>query len=241
MASCLATVLMRCSTGAVRKPTSFTPSARRRVSLKTRKTSNARRSLACCGRNSSITSMCKPGSTAIRPAHRLRTAANGAGITSGISQREEGRRGLLSLVNRTHLVPVLRYLLDESEFLSPYGIRAISRFHKDHLVSHQFSADRSTSEISSLLWRRINGRAADRFQAPGVALGGRRRDFAPADAHFPAFRRWKAPRLRRTQKTSERSLLVRPHLLLRVLPWRQRGGDRGKPSDRMDGTRGQAY
>src|SRR6516162_8856131 len=35
-----------------------------------------------------------------------------------ISQREEGRRGLLSLVNRTHLVPVLRYLLDESEFLS---------------------------------------------------------------------------------------------------------------------------
>ena len=35
-------------------------------------------------------------------------------------------------MNRTHLVPVLRYLLDESEFLSPYGIRAISRFHKDH-------------------------------------------------------------------------------------------------------------
>jgi hypothetical protein len=27
---------------------------------------------------------------------------------------------------------MLRYLLDESEFLSPYGIRALSRFHRDH-------------------------------------------------------------------------------------------------------------
>ena len=49
-----------------------------------------------------------------------------------VAQREEGRRGLLSLVNRSRLERVLRYLLDESEFLSPYGIRGISRFHKDH-------------------------------------------------------------------------------------------------------------
>ena len=27
---------------------------------------------------------------------------------------------------------VLRYLLDEDEFLSPYGIRSLSRYHKDH-------------------------------------------------------------------------------------------------------------
>ena len=27
---------------------------------------------------------------------------------------------------------VLRYVLDETEFLSPYGIRALSRFHQDH-------------------------------------------------------------------------------------------------------------
>ena len=49
-----------------------------------------------------------------------------------ISQTEKGRRGLLSLVNRGQLERVLRYLLDESEFLSPYGVRAISRFHKDN-------------------------------------------------------------------------------------------------------------
>ncbi len=43
-----------------------------------------------------------------------------------------GVRRLLSLVNRERLTSVTRYLLDESEFLSPHGIRAISRFHKDH-------------------------------------------------------------------------------------------------------------
>jgi len=49
-----------------------------------------------------------------------------------VIQREEGRRVLLSLVNRSRLERVLQYLLDESEFLSPYGIRGTSRFHKDH-------------------------------------------------------------------------------------------------------------
>src|SRR5258708_4560358 len=43
----------------------------------------------------------------------------------------KGTRRLLSLVNRDQLGSVARYLFDESEFLSPYGIRAISRFHKD--------------------------------------------------------------------------------------------------------------
>src|SRR6266478_1101186 len=48
------------------------------------------------------------------------------------SETEKGLRGLLSLVNRGQLERVLRYLLDESEFLSPHGIRGISRFHKDN-------------------------------------------------------------------------------------------------------------
>jgi hypothetical protein len=45
---------------------------------------------------------------------------------------ETGFRRFLSLVNRKRLKKVLRYMLDENEFLSPYGIRAISRIHKDH-------------------------------------------------------------------------------------------------------------
>jgi len=43
-----------------------------------------------------------------------------------------GPRRLLSLVTRERLLRVLRYMLDEKEFLSPHGIRSLSRFHLDH-------------------------------------------------------------------------------------------------------------
>jgi Mannosylglycerate hydrolase MGH1-like glycoside hydrolase domain len=42
-----------------------------------------------------------------------------------------GRR-LLSPLTRTKLERVLSYLLDENEFLSPYGIRSLSRHHLEH-------------------------------------------------------------------------------------------------------------
>lgn len=46
---------------------------------------------------------------------------------------EDGRvLRFLSLVNRDRLRQVLRYMLDEQEFLSPYGIRALSRIHHEH-------------------------------------------------------------------------------------------------------------
>ena len=34
-------------------------------------------------------------------------------------------------------------MLDENEFLSPYGIRAISRFHKDHPYVLQVNGTRA--------------------------------------------------------------------------------------------------
>jgi hypothetical protein len=43
-----------------------------------------------------------------------------------------GERRLLSIVNKEKIESVLRFMLDENEFLSQYGIRAISRYHKDH-------------------------------------------------------------------------------------------------------------
>ena len=47
-------------------------------------------------------------------------------------------RRLLALVNRQRLRPVLRYLLDEEEFLSPYGVRALSRHHLEHPYTLEF-------------------------------------------------------------------------------------------------------
>jgi hypothetical protein len=43
-----------------------------------------------------------------------------------------GVRRFLSLVNRDRLRRVLGYLLDENEFLSPHGIRSLSRHHRNH-------------------------------------------------------------------------------------------------------------
>jgi hypothetical protein len=41
-----------------------------------------------------------------------------------------GERRLMAIVFQARLRSVLKYMLDENEFLSPYGIRAISRYHK---------------------------------------------------------------------------------------------------------------
>jgi hypothetical protein len=43
-----------------------------------------------------------------------------------------GVRRLLSLANRKQLKRILSRMLDETEFLSPYGVRSLSRYHLDH-------------------------------------------------------------------------------------------------------------
>jgi len=50
-----------------------------------------------------------------------------------------GTRLLLSLVSKKQLSRVLSRMLDESEFFSPYGIRALSRYHKDHPYELHFN------------------------------------------------------------------------------------------------------
>jgi hypothetical protein len=45
-------------------------------------------------------------------------------------QSAHGVRRLLSIVDSGQLVSILRYMLDESEFLSPHGIRALSAYHR---------------------------------------------------------------------------------------------------------------
>jgi hypothetical protein len=51
---------------------------------------------------------------------------------ASMRSRGQGERLLMSIVDGEQLRSVLRVMLDESEFLSPYGIRALSRVHKDH-------------------------------------------------------------------------------------------------------------
>jgi hypothetical protein len=45
------------------------------------------------------------------------------------------KRRLLSILTEDRLVSILKYMLDENEFLSEYGIRSLSKYHKDHPYS----------------------------------------------------------------------------------------------------------
>jgi len=66
---------------------------------------------------------------------------NRSDLTQCISYMEKGRAGeaggsrghrLLALPSKERLRRVLQYMLDEKEFLSPFGIRSLSAVHKDH-------------------------------------------------------------------------------------------------------------
>jgi hypothetical protein len=46
-------------------------------------------------------------------------------------ERDGHPRRLLAIPTRERLVRVLRYLLDETEFLSPHGVRSVSRVHRE--------------------------------------------------------------------------------------------------------------
>jgi hypothetical protein len=43
-----------------------------------------------------------------------------------------GERRLLSIADQDQLRSILKHMLDEREFLSPYGIRALSQFHREN-------------------------------------------------------------------------------------------------------------
>ncbi len=60
------------------------------------------------------------------PAVRDSIHATGPGNFGG------NERGILALVREDRLRRILTRMLDENEFLSPYGIRAISRYHLEH-------------------------------------------------------------------------------------------------------------
>ena len=69
-------------------------------------------------------------------------------LTAGVASMSEqgvGRRRLFSVVDPEKLRRVLARMLDESEFLSPYGIRALSRRHLDE--PYRLQIDGRTLEV----------------------------------------------------------------------------------------------
>ena len=69
---------------------------------------------------------------------------------------EHGHR-LLAIPSRERLERVLRYMLDESEFLSPYGIRSVSRVHRErpyvfHVGGQEFRVEYDPAEGTSGLF-----------------------------------------------------------------------------------------
>lgn len=52
-----------------------------------------------------------------------------------------GKRQLLSVLTKERLLSTLRYMLDENEFLSPYGIRSLSKHHLQYPYSLTLEGD----------------------------------------------------------------------------------------------------
>jgi hypothetical protein len=70
---------------------------------------------------------------------------------------DQGNRLLLTIANRKKLERIYRYVFDENEFLSPHGIRALSKFHLEHpfvlnVDGHSNSVDYEPAESTSDLF-----------------------------------------------------------------------------------------
>ena len=100
----------------------------------------------------------------------------------------EGRR-ILSIVDREKLTRMLGFMLDEEKFLSPYGIRSISKCHDENpfklkLNGEEFSVDYEPGESKSRLfggnsnWRGpilVSSECASHRVSPKIPLLLRRR------------------------------------------------------------------
>ncbi len=86
--------------------------------------------------------------------------ANRSDLTANVAcmnHRGMGERRLLSIVDEEKLRRVLKVMLDETEFLSPHGIRALSRRHREEpfrfpVNGHEYRVDYEPGESSTGLF-----------------------------------------------------------------------------------------
>lgn len=72
--------------------------------------------------------------------HRKDLAQHISYMDSDCRKDVHGHR-LLAIPSRERLERVLRYMLDEDEFLSPFGIRSVSKYHERHPYAFQVNGD----------------------------------------------------------------------------------------------------
>ena len=68
------------------------------------------------------------------------------GVSDHVIRSEKtagGERWLLTIANRDKLQRIYRYVFDEKEFLSPHGIRSLSKFHREHPFTLEFDGQHS--------------------------------------------------------------------------------------------------
>ncbi len=87
-------------------------------------------------------------SFAARMEWHLRHRPELASLVSRWQEPGKGERRLLSLLRGHRMKRILARMLDEQEFLSPHGIRGLSRYHHDN--PYRFEHDGSTFSVSYL-------------------------------------------------------------------------------------------
>ncbi len=88
--------------------------------------------------------------------HRKDLAQHIAYMEPEAGEQAHGHR-LLAIPSRDRLERVLKYMLDENEFLSPYGIRSVSKVHEKnpyrfHVNGEEFRVDYAPAESNSGLF-----------------------------------------------------------------------------------------
>ncbi len=73
---------------------------------------------------------------------------------ASLTRHGQSHRRLFSIVDKERLRDILRYALDETEFLSDHGLRSVSRYHKDHPASlhlngHAYSVNYEPAESAT--------------------------------------------------------------------------------------------